>query len=194
MGPSNRGVGGRQVALAFAQHGSTVYCMNALAVARDSNSGHNLKVVNNQLWALDLPSLVMRQVNDGPAGQVFGSLSSALPLTPFRRFNLAISARGNGELWAMSTEVADDGMFTTVSGTPICRLYRTPLGSVASLGALSLDCVLFRTPARFAAGDPLNRNNKQERTLPRIREFIRRHEGCFHSLAEQCYLPSIAEE
>ena len=183
------------MALAFAQHGSTVYCMNALAVAQNTNSGHNLKVVKNQLWALDLPSLMMRQVNDGPAGQIFGSSSSAcaLPLTPFRCFNLAISARGD-ELWAMSTEVADVGMLITVSGTPICRLYRTPLGSaLASLGALSLDCVLFRTPAQFDLF-VRNSNNKQERTLPRIREFIRRHEGCFHSLAEQCYLPPIAEE
>ncbi|KAH9390539.1 hypothetical protein TYRP_022954 [Tyrophagus putrescentiae] len=88
VGPSNRGPGGRQVALAFAQHGATVYCMNALAVqTRDSNnSGHNLKVVNNQLWALDSSSLALRQVNDGPAGdQIFGPASasaSALPLTP----------------------------------------------------------------------------------------------------------------
>lgn len=54
----------KQVNIQFSQYGETVYCLNALA------TGELMRVVKNQLWALDLPSLTLSQVNDGPCGRI----------------------------------------------------------------------------------------------------------------------------
>ena len=78
-----------QVNLQFAQVGDTVYALNALLgpEPRTRRSANFLRprflvVVKNQLWALHLPSLTMRQINDGLPSTGTSSASSFSSFSP----------------------------------------------------------------------------------------------------------------
>ncbi len=150
----------QQLNMLFYPIGNIVYAMNALF----DNQG---AIVKNQLWALDLPSLVMTQINDGPQGELPQPLTTQL----MSHFSLAATADGS-ELWALSTEAHSS------QPPPLC-MYRTLLRELPSLASMTLDCLLLRrpmaallTPIEGARTCSLCGIPKQMRTLPYLRSFV----------------------
>lgn len=135
-------------------NGETVYCMNAVV------SLPRKAVLRNELWALHLPSLTLRKVNDGlrgdrkppspatnrtegkPAGEGAGRAFSEK--AALLNYKICCS---EGELWTIKTTTTE---YSPKAPNRILPLpaYRTPLLDVPSLWTLSLRSFLLGTRAK----------------------------------------------
>ena len=190
----------RQSNLQFAQVGDIVYILSA--VYGPYQLDHRLAMVKNQLWSMKLPTLKMKQINDGPQG-VLPKLPPCLimpdrcgrppkevpyaynnsPRILLRQYNLVASYDGH-DLYALSLErlFADHLPM-------IIRMIRCYLGpEIPSLASMALHQMLVRKPIQGVVEQQTtvvdnqnnsrnslvirHRFNRQQRTMPYLRNFV----------------------